>query len=290
MMTYSPDRHTIAPQHQDRSPGSERALKPAAEHIRPDYKGSGKLKGKRALVTGGDSGIGRAAALHFAREGADVAILYLPVEQEDADDAVRLIEAEGVRALAIAGDIAERAVCDAAIEQVVATFGGIDILVNNAAHMQGEEDFTDTTDESWLRHFNVNVHGAFYLTRAALKHMSAGASIIQTTSVNAFAGARVVTAYSATKAALAGFTRALALQVAEQGIRVNEVAPGPIWTPIQPQGWPAEQVPHLGDNTAMGRMGHPSELGAAYVYLASDDSSYVTGQTLHVNGGMIVNG
>ena len=289
-MTYSPYSKTIPPQSQDRDPGSERALKPAAIHIREDYKGSGKLAGKRAVISGGDSGIGRAAALHFAREGADVAILHLPVEQDDADDTVRLIEAEGVRALAIAGDIADRAVCDKAIADVVAAFGGIDILVNNAAHMRGEEEFTDTTDESWLRHFDVNVHGAFYLTRAALGHMGKGSSIIQTTSVNAFAGAAVVTAYSATKAALAGFTRSLALQVASKGIRVNEVAPGPIWTPIQPQGWPAEQVPHMGDDTPMARMGHPAELGAAYVYLASEDSSYVTGQTIHVNGGMIVNG
>lgn len=289
-MSYSPDSHTIPPQSQDRDPGSERELQPPAIHIRPDYKGSGKLKGKRALVTGGDSGIGRAAALHFAREGADVAILHLPIEQDDADDTVRLIEAEGVRALSIAGDIAERAVCDQTIEKVVAAFGGIDVLVNNAAHMRGEENFTDTTDESWLRHFDVNVHGAFYLTRAALAHMGKGASIIQTTSVNAFAGNATVTAYTATKAALAGFTRALALQLASKGIRVNEVAPGPIWTPIQPQGWPAEKVPHLGDSTPMGRMGHPGELGAAYVYLASEDSSYVTGQTIHINGGMIVNG
>lgn len=288
-MTYSPDSQTIAPQHQDRSPGSEREMKPAAIHIREDYKGSGKLKGKRALISGGDSGIGRAAALHFAREGADVAIMHLPIEQDDADDTVRLIEAEGVRALSIAGDIADRIFCDEAVDKVVATFGGIEVLVNNAGHMQGEENFTDTTDESWLRHFDVNVHGTFYLTRAALKHMSQGASIIQTTSVNAFAGSAVVTAYTATKAAQAGFTRALALQLAKQGIRVNEVAPGPIWTPIQPQGWPAEQVPKLGDDTPMGRMGHPAELGPAYVYLASEDGSYVTGQTLHVNGGMIVN-
>ena len=289
-MTYSPNSQTIPPQKQERAPGSERAMQPAAVHIRPDYKGSGKLKGKRALVTGGDSGIGRAAALHFAREGADVAILHLPVEQDDADDTLRLIEAEGVRALSIAGDIADRTTCDAAIEKVVFTFGGIDVLVNNAAHMRGEEEFTDTTDEAWLRHFDVNVHGAFYLTRAALAHMGKGSSIIQTTSVNAFAGAPVVTAYTATKAALAGFTRALALQLASKGIRVNEVAPGPIWTPIQPQGWPAEKVPKMGDDTLMGRMGHPAELGPAYVYLASEDSSYVTGQTIHINGGMIVNG
>lgn len=289
-MTYSPDSQTIPEQSQDRDPGSEKALQPPAEHIRADYKGSGKLKGKRTFITGGDSGIGRAAALHFAREGADVAILHLPIEQDDADETVRLIEAEGVRGLSIAGDIADRAVCDAAIETVVAAFGGLDVLVNNAAHMRGEEEFTDTTDESWLRHFDVNVHGTFYVTRAALKHMTKGASIIQTTSVNAFAGSSVVTAYTATKAALAGFTRSLALQLAEKGIRVNEVAPGPIWTPIQPQGWPAEKVPHMGDNTPMKRMGHPSELGAAYVYLASADSSYVTGQTIHINGGMIVNG
>ncbi|MBP0617597.1 SDR family oxidoreductase [Jiella mangrovi] len=280
----------IPEQSQDRVPGIESKLTPSATHIRETYKGSEKLKGKRTLITGGDSGIGRAVALHFAREGADVAILYLPEEQTDADETIQLLKKEGAKTLAIPADVSDRKACDEAIGTVVETFGGIDVLVNNAGHMQGEREFTDTSDESWERHFAVNVHGPFYLTRAALKHMTKGASIINTTSVNAFAGAPVVTAYTATKGAIASFTRGLALQIADKGIRVNEVAPGPVWTPIQPQGWSAEEVPHLGDSTAMGRMGQPCELAPAFVYLACEDGSYVTGQTIHVNGGMIVNG
>ena len=283
---------TIPPQSQDHQPGVEGKMKPHAEHIRPDYKGSGKLAGKKTLITGGDSGIGRAAALHFAREGADVAIVYLE-EHEDAKETARLIEKEGRKAILIAGDVASSAFCNEAVEKAVAELGGLDVIVNNASVQYVSSDLTDITDELWQRHMNVNINGYFFIARAALKHLKAGASIISTSSINAFAGNKSLVAYTTTKAAEMGLTRALALQLADKKIRVNAVAPGPIWTPLQPASWgpiDPQAVADLGKDTPMGRIGEPHELGAAYVYLASEDSSYVTGQTLHVNGGMIING
>ncbi|MBL7236980.1 MAG: glucose 1-dehydrogenase [Komagataeibacter hansenii] len=283
---------SIPPQSQDHQPGVERLLKPRAEHIRPDYRGSDKLKGRRALITGGDSGIGRAVALHFAREGADVAILYLE-EEEDARETIRLAEAEGVRALAIEGDVANSMVCNDAVAHVVEVFGGLDIVVNNAGVQYVSTDLTDISDEAWQRHMDVNINGYFYITRAALPHLNRGSAIINTSSINAFAGNKALVAYTTTKAAEMGFTRALALQLAEKGIRVNAVAPGPIWTPLQPASWgpvDPQAVADMGKSTPMGRIGQPSEMGPAYVYLAAEDSSYVTGQTVHVNGGMIING
>ncbi|MBB2205769.1 glucose 1-dehydrogenase [Gluconacetobacter takamatsuzukensis] len=283
---------TIPPQSQDHQPGIERLLVPQAEHIRADYRGSGKLQGRRALITGGDSGIGRAAALHFAREGADVAILYLE-ETEDAQETIRLVEAEGVKGLAIAGDVSDSTVCDDAVARTVAAFGGLDIVVNNAGVQYVSEDLTDITNAVWQRHMDVNINGYFYIVRAALPHLGKGSAIINTSSINAFAGNTSLVAYSTTKAAEMGFTRALALQLAEKEIRVNAVAPGPVWTPLQPASWgpvDPQAVADLGKKTPLGRIGQPSELGPAYVYLASQDASYVTGQTVHVNGGMIVNG
>ncbi|MFT9164971.1 MAG: glucose 1-dehydrogenase [Komagataeibacter saccharivorans] len=283
---------SIPPQSQDHQPGVERLLKPRAEHIRPDYRGSDKLKGRRALITGGDSGIGRAVALHFAREGADVAILYLE-EEEDARETIRLAEAEGVRALAIEGDVANSMVCNDAVAHMVEVFGGLDIVVNNAGVQYVSTDLTDISDETWQRHMDVNINGYFYITRAALPHLNRGSAIINTSSINAFAGNKALVAYTTTKAAEMGFTRALALQLAEKGIRVNAVAPGPIWTPLQPASWgpvDPQAVADMGKSTPMGRIGQPSEMGPAYVYLAAEDSSYVTGQTVHVNGGMIING
>ena len=282
----------ILPQSQDHQPGLEGLMQPKAEHIRASYKGSGKLTGKKALISGGDSGIGRAAALHFAREGADVAILYLE-EHEDAKETVRLIEKEGRKGLAIAGDVSSSQVCNDAVAQTVKELGGLDILVNNAGIQIVQEDISAISDEEWQRHMDTNINGYFFLVRAALSHLKGGSAIINTSSINAFAGNKALLAYSTTKAAEMGFTRALALQLVSKGIRVNAVAPGPVWTPLQPASWgpvDPQSVADLGKDTPMGRCGDPSELGPAYVYLASHDASFVTGQTLHVNGGMIING
>ncbi|MBM3098920.1 SDR family oxidoreductase [Gluconobacter cerinus] len=267
-------------------------MQPKAEHIRASYKGSGKLAGKKALISGGDSGIGRAAALHFAREGADVAILYLE-EHEDAKETIRLIEKEGRKGLAIAGDVSSSQTCNSAVEKTVKELGGLDILVNNAGVQIVQEDISAISDQEWQKHMDTNINGYFYLVRAALPHLAEGSAIINTSSINAFAGNKALLAYSTTKAAEMGFTRALALQLVSKGIRVNAVAPGPVWTPLQPASWgpvDPQSVADLGKDTPMGRCGDPSELGPAYVYLASNDASFVTGQTLHVNGGMIING
>ncbi|GBQ97856.1 oxidoreductase [Gluconobacter cerinus NRIC 0229] len=267
-------------------------MQPKAEHIRASYKGSGKLTGKKALISGGDSGIGRAAALHFAREGADVAILYLE-EHEDAKETIRLIEKEGRKGLAIAGDVSSSQTCNSAVEKTVKELGGLDILVNNAGVQIVQEEISAISDQEWQKHMDTNINGYFYLVRAALPHLAKGSAIINTSSINAFAGNKALLAYSTTKAAEMGFTRALALQLVSKGIRVNAVAPGPIWTPLQPASWgpvDPQSVADLGKDTPMGRCGDPSELGPAYVYLASNDASFVTGQTLHVNGGMIING
>ncbi|WP_249206743.1 glucose 1-dehydrogenase [Gluconobacter cerinus] len=282
----------ILPQSQDHQPGLEGLMQPKAEHIRASYKGSGKLTGKKALISGGDSGIGRAAALHFAREGADVAILYLE-EHEDAKETIRLIEKEGRKGLAIAGDVSSSQTCNSAVEKTVKQLGGLDILVNNAGVQIVQEDISAISDQEWQKHMDTNINGYFYLVRAALPHLAKGSAIINTSSINAFAGNKALLAYSTTKAAEMGFTRALALQLVSKGIRVNAVAPGPVWTPLQPASWgpvDPQAVADLGKDTPMGRCGDPSELGPAYVYLASNDASFVTGQTLHVNGGMIING
>ncbi|WP_249202928.1 MULTISPECIES: glucose 1-dehydrogenase [Gluconobacter] len=282
----------ILPQSQDHQPGLEGLMQPKAEHIRASYKGSGKLTGKKALISGGDSGIGRAAALHFAREGADVAILYLE-EHEDAKETIRLIEKEGRKGLAIAGDVSSSQTCNSAVEETVKELGGLDILVNNAGVQIVQEDISAISDQEWQKHMDTNINGYFYLVRAALPHLANGSAIINTSSINAFAGNKALLAYSTTKAAEMGFTRALALQLVSKGIRVNAVAPGPVWTPLQPASWgpvDPQSVADLGKDTPMGRCGDPSELGPAYVYLASNDASFVTGQTLHVNGGIIING
>ncbi len=287
-MTY-PKIHA---QKQDRLPGLEREMDPPAEFIRDDYKGSGKLAGKVALVSGGDSGIGRAAALHFAREGADVAILYFD-EHEDAEDAKRLIEAEGRRGLALAGDIRDSGFCNDAVAKTVEAFGHLDVLVNNAGRQEVQTRLEDITDEQWENTFATNIHGYFYLTRAALHHLKAGASIINTTSINSFIGHPMLVDYTATKGAIDGFTRALSQQLIERDIRVNQIAPGPIWTPLQPATLgkhDPQMLEDFGSQMPIGRCGQPSELGPAYVYLACKDSSYVSGQTIHINGGKVVNG
>lgn len=282
----------IDAQKQDEQPGVEDEMQPAAEFIREDYQGSAKLEGKVAMVTGGDSGIGRAAALHFAREGADVAIVYLD-EHEDAQETAEAIEAEGQDSLLLDGDIRDSAFCQAAAEEVIDTFNGINVLVNNAAQQVVKTDLTEISDEQWEETFSTNIHGYFYMTRAVLPYLDEGDTIINTTSINAFVGSGRLVDYSSTKGAIAGFTRALSQQIAEEGIRVNQVAPGPIWTPLIPatigQADP-DSVEEFGTDVPMGRPGQPSELGPAYVYLACPDSSYMSGQTLHLNGGTILNG
>ncbi|MFC4438675.1 MULTISPECIES: SDR family oxidoreductase [Natrialbaceae] len=282
----------IAPQEQDRQPGVEGEMVPPAEFIRDDYRGSGKLEGKVAIVTGGDSGIGRAAAVHFAREGADVAVMYLD-EEEDAETTAGMIEAEGQECLTIGGDVRDSAFCQAAVEEIVGELGNVDVLVNNAATQVVKTDLTDITDEQWEETFATNIHGYFYMTKAALPHLEDGDAIVNTTSINAFAGKATLVDYSTTKGAIVAFTRSLSQQLAGEGIRVNQVAPGPIWTPLIPAtigDYDPEMVEEFGQDVPMGRPGQPSELGPAYVFLACEDSSYVSGQTLHINGGSIVGG
>ena len=280
-MKPGPDQ--IPNQTQERNPGVEHKMTPEPEVIRKGYKGSGKLEGKVALITGGDSGIGRSVAVHFAREGADVAIVYLN-EDKDAVDTQKMVQKEGQQCLIFAGDQRESSFCDYVVKEVVEQLGGLDCLVNNAAFQNQVEDFTDITNEQWEKTFRTNTDGYFFFARAAVPHMKKGSTIINTSSINAFQGVGSMVDYSSTKGANLAFSRSLADGLVEKGIRVNSVAPGPIWTRFIPAGM--NSVEDFGKKTPMGRPGQPSELGPAYVYLASEDSSYVTGQTIHVNGGM----
>ena len=264
-------------------------LLPDVEYITDDYKGADKLKDKRVIITGGDSGIGRAVALHMAREGAKVAIFYHS-DEEQAAETQKGIEAEGSEALVIQNNANDSDSCKEAVQQVVDAWGGVDVLINNAGMQKPYNDLTEISDDDWQQHFDVNMAGIFYTTRAALPHMQKGSSVINTTSVNAFVGNDVLVPYTATKGAIVGYTRALALQLAERGIRVNQVAPGPIATEIQKVFKDFDKDIIKSMTTPMGRIGQPYELGGAYVFLASSDSSFVTGQTIHVNGGMITNG
>lgn len=278
----------IPPQSQKHQPGREHLMHPEPEYL-PRYKGSGRLDGKVALISGGDSGIGRAAAVAMAREGAHVAFVYLE-EQKDADETVRLIEAENTRALAIKGDIRDEAFCRDAVRQTVETMGKLDILVNNAAEQHVETDLENISAEQLEGTFRTNVYGYFYMTKAALPHLGEDSSIINTASVTAYKGSAHLMDYSATKGAIVAFTRSLSQALVQRGIRVNAVAPGPIWTPLIVASFDAEHVAKFGKNTPMGRAGQPREVAPCYVFLASDDASYMTGQVLHPNGGTIVSG
>ncbi len=267
-------------------PGLTGDMRQRPDHGEDTYVGSGRLEGKRALVTGGDSGIGRAVALAFAREGADVAIVYLPEEEQDAQETVRLVEDAGRRALTLPGDVRDEAFCTQVVERTVAELGGLDVLVNNAAYQMSQDGgLADLTTEQLDRTMKTNVYAMFWITKAALPHLGRGASIINTTSVQAFQPSPQLIDYAATKAAILNFTKALAQQVAEQGIRVNAVAPGPIWTPLIPATMPEEKVAEFGADTPLGRAGQPAELAPAYVFFASQESSYITGDRIGVTGG-----
>jgi NAD(P)-dependent dehydrogenase (short-subunit alcohol dehydrogenase family) len=277
----------LPPQHQDRQPGSEGAMTPEPQSFMRNYKAAGKLAGRTAVISGGDSGIGRAVAVGFAKEGADVAILYLD-EHDDAKATKAAVEAEGRRCLLFCGDLAEQHFVERGVEEIAASFGHIDILVNNAGEQHVETDFAEIAPEQWERTFRTNVFGAFQLTKAVLPHLKQGAAIINTTSITAFRGQPTLIDYSATKGAMLAFTRSLAMSLVKKGIRVNAVAPGPIWTPLIPASFPAEHVAKFGKEVPMQRPGQPDEVAPAYIFLASDDASYMSGQTLHVNGGVIL--
>jgi len=274
---------TMPPQTQDRQPGLETEMHPRPDY-EPRYPGSGRLAGKVAIITGGDSGIGRAVAVLFAREGADIGILYLD-EHEDAKATQALIEREGRSCLAIAGDVTSPETCSAAVRQVVDRFGRLDVLVNNAAEQFPQKEIDAITPEQLDRTFRTNIFGYFYMTQAAMPHLGEGASIINTTSVTAYRGSPELLDYSATKGAIVAFTRSLAKKVVGQGIRVNGVAPGPIWTPLIPATFDAEKVASFGGDTPMKRPGQPNEVASCYLFLACADASYITGSVLHPNGG-----
>ncbi|WP_110516739.1 SDR family oxidoreductase [Herpetosiphon llansteffanensis] len=282
-------KQQFPPQTQDQQPGIEAEMQPKPKAQDRRYQGSDKLKDKVALITGGDSGIGRAVAIVYAKEGADVVINYLN-EHDDAQETKRLVEAEGRRCLLSAGDIGDEAYCQSLVEQTVAKFGQLDILINNAAEQHPQESITDISAEQLERTFRTNIFAMFYLTKAALPQLKKGSSIINTTSVTAYRGSPQLLDYSATKGAIVAFTRSLSQSLIEKGIRVNGVAPGPIWTPLIPATFDAEKVATFGSDVPMKRAGQPEEVANCYVFLASDDASYMAGQILHPNGGEVING
>lgn len=267
-------------------PGLDKHLEPLADHGEQTYKGLGRLKGRKALITGGDSGIGRAVAIAFAREGADVAISYLPAEEVDAKDTLTEIQATGQKALGIAGDISSEGFCHDLVDEVADAFGSIDILVNNAGKQVFVEDFSKLTSEQFQATFAVNVFAMFWITQAAVKHMPAGSTIINTTSIQSYQPSPGLLDYASTKGAITTFTKSLGQMLAEKGIRVNAVAPGPVWTPLQPSyGQPPEKLETFGEDTPLGRAGQPAELASTYVFLASQESSYITAEVIGVTGG-----
>ena len=270
--------------HEDQLPGHESKLEPKPDW-EPRYSGSGRLKGKVALITGADSGIGRAVAALYAREGADIAILYL-CEHDDAAKSKEIVEKEGRRAITIAGDIGDKHFCERAVKQTVDQLGRLDILVNNAGEQHYDEDIGNISEDQLKRTFQTNIFGMFFLTQAALPHLKEGSTIVNCTSETTYKGSPGLLDYSSTKGAILGFTRSLAKNLVKKGIRVNGVAPGPIWTPLNPSGGqPKEKIPEFGKDTPMGRPGQPNEVAPSFLFLACEDSSYMTGQVLHPDGG-----
>ena len=284
----SDQKQHLPPQHQDTQPGIESEMHPRPKSGEGSYRGCGKLQGKVALISGGDSGIGRAVAIAFAKEGADVAIVYLR-EHSDANETKDQVEATGKRCLNLVGDVGDEVFCRQAVQETVNYLGRLDILINNAAEQHPQDSIDKISREQLERTFRTNIFSMFYLTKAALPHLKRGARIINTSSVTAYRGSPQLLDYSSTKGAIVAFTRSLSLALIKQGIYVNAVAPGPIWTPLIPSSFSEQKVEHFGEQTPIGRPGQPEEVAPSYVFLASDDSSYISGQVLHPNGGEVVN-
>ena len=283
------NKQAFPPQQQNHQPGVESEMQPKPDSVCSEYQGSGKLQGKTAIITGGDSGIGKSVAIYYAKEGANVVIVYLE-EQSDAETTKALIEKEGQKCLLLSGDIGDEVFCKNIVDQTISEFGGLDILVNNAGEQHVQENFLDITAEQLEKTFRTNIFSMFHLTKAALPHLKKGSSIINTASITAYEGNPKLIDYSSTKGAIVSFTRALSNSISKDGIRVNNVAPGPIWTPLIPASFNEKDVAKFGTDTPMGRAGQPKELAGAYVFLASEDASYISGQTIHVNGGTVING
>jgi NAD(P)-dependent dehydrogenase (short-subunit alcohol dehydrogenase family) len=277
------------PQTQSRRPGLESEMRPRPKADDPKHRGSGKLAGKVAIVTGGDSGIGRATCVAFAKEGADIACLYLN-EHEDAKETQAMVRQHGRKCLLIAGDIGDERFCRDAVERTVKELGRLDVLVNNAAEQHPQEKIEDIDSKQLERTFRTNIFAMFFMTKAASKHLKEGSAIVNTTSVTAYRGSKELLDYASTKGAIVAFTRSLALNLVDRKIRVNAVAPGPIWTPLIPSTFPKEKVAQFGSDVPMARVGQPEEVASCFVFLASDDASYLTGQVLHPNGGEVING
>jgi NAD(P)-dependent dehydrogenase (short-subunit alcohol dehydrogenase family) len=280
---------SVPEQKQDKQPGFESLMNPRPIFDNPNCIGSSKLMNKVAIITGGDSGIGKAVALAYAREGADIAIVYLD-EHEDAQETKKLIEAKGRKCILIPGDIGDDAFCNDAVTKTIKEFNKLDILVNNAGEQHPQNSIEDITKEQLEKTFKTNIFAMFYMVKAALPHLKEGATIINTSSITAYEGHKTLIDYSSTKGAIVTFSRSLALSLASRKIRVNAVAPGPIWTPLIPSSFSASEVGKFGQNTTMGRPGQPVELAESYVFLASEGASYISGETIHVNGGVVING
>ncbi|MDF2502519.1 SDR family oxidoreductase [Clostridium sp.] len=280
---------TIPAQKQNQQPGLETLMNPRPIYDNPEYKGSGKLKNKIAIITGGDSGIGKAVSIAYAKEGAKIAIIYLN-EHEDAKETKKIIEEKGSSCLLISGDIGDDQFCKEAVDKIMKEYGKIDILVNNAGEQHPQNSIEDITNEQLERTFKTNIFGMFYMTKAVMPYLKNGDSIINTASITAYKGNQTLIDYASSKGAIVSFTRSLSLSLESRNIRVNDIAPGPIWTPLIPSSYSDYKVSQFGLDTPLGRAGQPVELAPAYVFLASNDSSYVSGQTIHVNGGNVLNG